>query len=224
MLSQWHLISFPDHSFPHTMHDSSTGRSSFGAICHDCAFAFQRHCNHWVPHTAAHPQLPDASETSSTLSVSGEGRIPTPFHPSIKWLHHCTSEGKSVLSLMKRSLFLTDAISCIMRCTKLRPECTTFTACCRSPTRDSKSRRLAAFRPSHCWTTALTLCSFSFGSRSSIFWVSTSMPRKVMQVDGPSLLSEAMGTPSWAQVLRMTARFAAHSIEPGLPTVTKSSR
>ena len=155
MISQWHLIIFPEYSFSHAMHNSSTGRSSFGGICHDYGFALQRLRNHWVPHTAAHPQLPDVSETSSTLSVSGEGRIPTPFHPSIKW-HQCTSDRISVLSLMKQSLFFTDAISCIIRCTKLQPECTTFTTCYRSPPRDSRSCHLAAFRPSHCWTTALT--------------------------------------------------------------------
>ena len=79
-----------------------------------------------------------------------------------------------------------------------------------------ESRHLAGFRPSHCRTTALTLCSFSFGNQSSIIWKSTSMPRKVMQVDGPSLFSDAMGTPSRANVLRVTARFATHMLHTPL--------
>ena len=65
MLSQWHVIFFPNQSFPHTTHASSIGNSTsfFGAMLHFSAMVFHFHCGQCVSHIAAQPHLPEAFDS-----------------------------------------------------------------------------------------------------------------------------------------------------------------
>jgi len=54
--------------------------------------------------------------------------------------------------------------------------------------------------------------------------VSTSIPRKIRQVEGPTHLCDANGTPNFVQVSYMMRWFSAHWLEPGGPKAMKLSR
>ena len=54
-------------------------------------------------------------------------------------------------------------------------------------------------------------------------WVSSSMPRKMRCLAGPSSLLVARGMPSFAHIARILLRLRRNSSESGGPMVTKSS-
>ena len=70
----------------------------------------------------------------------------------------------------------------------------------------------------------MSLASLSFGSQMIRRFLSSSMPRKVMQVAGPSVFSGSMGTPKRMHVAVITSRLCRHALECGGPTVMKSSK
>ena len=72
----------------------------------------------------------------------------------------------------------------------------TLVACWSRPTKDRISLFVALFLPNQLAISWWILCSFSSGSRISDFDVSITIPRNVMEVEGPSNFSSANGIPS----------------------------
>ena len=145
----------------------------------------QWYCSHLVFQYAPHPHEPEASDVRIT---SGDERresciMESPFQCSMKLCHHMMSERASVFMRVLN----------VYR-TIVRPERMTALASCRQPTNDSRSLFLQHFRWIHFFRSTLSLASFWVGSLSSSLMVSSSMPRKVKHVVGPSFLWLARGT------------------------------
>ena len=169
-------------------------------MCQLHAWWLHCHWNHWSLNTAAHPQLPEASEYNLTVLFSTSGSMPIPFHCSKNLCHQRRSDIISWLNRTRWFLFLTFAISSIILRTKRRPGFTTVDACWSSPTNELMSFLRPESFPSHSWTDSFTLWSLSAGNRNSMLTESISIPRNLRHVDGPSHLWGANGTPSCSQV------------------------
>ena len=74
------------------------------------------------------------------------------------------------------------------------------------------------FRPLHCCNKSLSLLSLSEGSLTIRSKLSSSMPKKVMQVEGPSVLSFSRETPSTEQVSIIVFRFSSQELDVAGPT------
>ena len=96
----------------------------------------------------------------------------------------------------------------------------TLAACCSRPVNDNRSCLIHAFLPHHSITSSRTRCSLSSGNLNSNFTVSISIPKMERHVAGPS---NSIGAPRLLQICRQVAKLVAHSSEPGLPKVMKSS-
>ena len=107
---------------------------------------------------------------------------------------------------------------------KVRPERTTLQAWLSTPTRDSSSLLPHAFLSPQSSRRDRRRSNLSWGRRSSAASVSTSMPRNVRQVVGPSRLCCARGVPSWEQTSSSAANASAYSDERGGLMTIKSSK
>lgn len=106
-----------------------------------------------------------------------------------------------------------------IRDTKALPGLTTFVACWRVPTSDSMSLFEAFFFGSQVWSNACILVSLSDGSLISIWSVSSIIPRNDSDVEGPSNLSDANGTPKSSHRDVKISRFCWHIADAGGPIV-----
>ena len=99
----------------------------------------------------------------------------------------------------------------MIRLRNARPGLTTRHACWKVPINDSSSRRRHDLLDDHWARRSLSHDSLSAGRYMSPAWVSSSMPRKVRQCEGPSSLSVARGTPNSVQTACILSRFCWHS-------------
>ena len=76
------------------------------------------------------------------------------------------------------------------------PSLMTLVACWSRPTNDSISCFVALLLPNQLATSWRVLCRLSSGSRISDFKVSMTIPKYVMEVEGPSSLSWASEIPA----------------------------
>ena len=76
----------------------------------------------------------------------------------------------------------------------------------------------------HCCNRASNSTSLFGGRRSSILSVSRGMPRKIISVEGPSILFSAMGNPSGLQMCNVVCRASLQSVDAARPAMRKSSR
>ena len=132
----------------------------------------------------------------------------TPFHSAANRRHHARSERNDLFSRIgcgHSGCIGTPFRRSNIRRKNVRPQRTTLHAWFRTPMRDSRSRRRHAFLSPHSWRRELRRSNLSAGSLSWPATVSTSMPRKVRHVVGPSRLCSAMGTPSRAHALSSCA-------------------
>ena len=100
---------------------------------------------------------------------------------------------------------------------KVRLQHLIFVACCNNLTRERISRFVAVFFPSHLVREALILSILSSGSLISMLTVSSMIPRKVREVDGPSIFFGASRTPKLVHNCMKVLRFCWHSGERGGP-------
>ena len=137
---------------------------------------------------------------------SAGGRRETPFHDCKNECHHVTS----ALALADRwtwwSRALTDVDASIRLRKKVLPGWTTDAAWLRRPIKERRSRFVPERRgdnfglPCIHWPrSTISLCSLSCGRRSCRDAVSISIPKNVRVVEGPSVFSSAIGTPSSSQ-------------------------
>ena len=119
-----------------------------------------------------------------------------PFHLSKKECHQRKSDLKSMFMRIQWLRQVLEYARSMRRCKNVLPACTTLQACASSPISESISRFVAAFLPSQ-WTTTDWMCSsFSLGRRMIMRCESSSIPKNVSAVEGPSILSAASGTPN----------------------------
>ena len=147
-----------------------------------------------------------------------------PFQSDRKHAHHCRSDLKPLFNLtLWGSSFATSVIA-IIRLRNDLPGLTMQHACCNRPIRDSNSLfvhdRLLCYRK----ISLLRQTNFSFGRRSVFASVSSSMPRNVITLEGPSVLSGAIGTPSLELVSKTLSSALLHSWDSGAPNNKKSSK
>ena len=144
-LSQRHSTLEPDQCLPHIAKLQTIGNSSFGAIVQLEVLPSHCHWNQWGPQNTPHPQDPNASDTRGVRCGVILDIKDTPFHPSMKQLHHCRSERTAHPSLIQWSLLRKAPSSSSSLRTKVRPGRTTIAACWRWPSRHSRSCLLHAF-------------------------------------------------------------------------------
>jgi hypothetical protein len=207
------------------------GRSSFTAMGRLLVASDHLTWNHIDPWHAPHPQYPDASEaTWRTGGYCGVGRNEVPFQSSMKLCHQAKSALKSrlrrigVVAVGRVSRAVLVCSRSIMRRKNERPERTTLHTWLSRPTSDSNSLLVQTLWSPHWFNSALTLCSFSLGSRSLPAMVSTSIPRNVRATARPSVLWTAIGIPRVAGTRRRVARLFRHRVDPGGAMMIKSSR
>ena len=122
----------------------------------------------------------------------------TPFHaPSIKnVVHHKRSERMPALSrycLPIRPIF---EHSSNIRRRNVLPGMTTWAACPSFPINDTSSFGVQDLFPCHCWSSSFNSMTLDSGSHTSAASVSSSNPRKVIQVVGPPTCSPLLGIPA----------------------------
>ena len=196
ILSQWHTTKRPTHRGPHTATANRIGSSSFGAISQSGTASCHCHWNHWDPQRAPHPQQPDASDSTAIAGIVKQGITATPFHSSMNCSHHLRSDRVAAFKRIHRPDLLAVDSNSIRRRTKVRPGRTTVAACCRWPSRDSRSLFLHAFLTTHSATFARIRCNFSCGSLTTRPTVSISKPKNIISADRPEHFAGATGTPS----------------------------
>ena len=146
----------------------------------------------------------------------GGGRNEIPFQSSTNVRYHMRSDQNARLRRIgcRRTRCIGSPRSrWSIRPRNERPERTTLHAWCRTPMRDSSSRRLQHFLSPHSARRIRRRWSLSCGRRSWEATVSTSMPKYVRQVIGPSRLWSAIGTPRWAHVWLRIDSASEHSTE-----------
>ena len=130
----------------------------------------------------------------------------------------------SLLSLIGCSPLRKAESRLIMRRRKVRPEGTTLHACWRLPIKDSSSFRVQWRLSDQEIRSVWIRSNFSCGRRAYSWRESSSMPRTVRRVEGPSNFSGWRGIPlswnCWIQVFK----FRWYVWELGGPRVWKSSR
>ena len=107
---------------------------------------------------------------------------------------------------------------------KVLPGRTTVAACERCPVRTCNSRFVAARLLSQGVIRPLSRISLGVGNRNSMWVESTSMPKKVMLVVGPSTLSGATGNPRFSQIVIAFLIWEPHISDAGGPMKRKSSK
>ena len=115
-------------------------------------------------------------------------------------LHHARSAGNPAFRRMGIGLCggrRTEWSRSNMRLRKVLAALITLQAWLRCPMTDSSSLRVQCARIPHSSSMLANRSSLSAGRRSSPASVSTSIPKNVRQVVGPSLLWSAIGTPRW---------------------------
>ena len=124
-----------------------------------------------------------------------------PFQDSMNMCHHLMSGLASLLILvMLRCLHFASVRREISLPMNNLPGLTTLQAWLRCPRSDSSFSLEHTFLNCHSDRSSLSLLSFSCGSLSSMAIVSISIPRKTRQVEGPTHLWVASGTPNSVQV------------------------
>ena len=135
---------------------------------------------------------------------SGAMNIEMPFQDGRKLFHHRRSALASGLRWMWWCSFLTVVESWMRRRRNRRPAGTTLAAKDSFPMRDRSSLLVALRLPSHDLIRDEMSCSFFGGNLSCCSEESRTMPRKVMQVAGPSHFSVATGIPitshTWSMI------------------------
>ena len=120
----------------------------------------------------------------------------TPFQSGRKHAHHCRSDLKPLFNLMRWCSSFVAFVSVIVRLRNDLPGLTKQRACCKKPIRDSNSLFVHERLPCHHKISLLRWINFSSVRRSVIASVSSSIPRKVIIMEGPSVLWRASGTPA----------------------------
>ena len=149
-----------------------------------------------------------------------------PFQSTINVCHQRMSDWALRLRLMKPLLgrWWADLVKLISLRRKVRLGMITMLASCSSPTKDCRSHLWQDSKWTHFWNMPFSRASFSAGSLSSSLMVSSSTPRNVRQVVGPSRLSDAIGKPSRSHECISNVTMMWRSSERGLSTVIKSLR
>ena len=155
---------------------------------------------------------------------SGAMNIEMPFQNGRKLFHHRRSALASGLRWMWWCSFLTVVESWMRRRRNRRPAGTTLAAKDSFPMRDRSSLLVALRLPSHDLIRDEISCSFSGGNLSCCREESRTMPRKVMQVAGPSHFSVATGIPIASHTWSMVDMDSWQVGWSGGPTRRKSSR
>ena len=168
--------------------------------------------------TAPHPKLPEASDHTWCVYCPWIGcNIETPFHESRNVDHHSKSDRKGARRLIGWSARRKAPRSSNIRRINVFPGWTTVHACVNFPTSDSRSDLVHALRPLQACNSSRSSNNLWRGRRIIISLESSSKPRKVRRVHGPS-------RPSLSKTLRTVARAIAHSLDSGAPITKKSSR
>ena len=137
----------------------------------------------------------------------------TPFYDALNCHHHWMSDLAAALSLIWRLRILVVAERSMSLLKKDLPALTTLQAWLRRPIRYSRSLFLPCFLSLQEARHALSLASFSW---RSLNYQLLCIPRKVICVDGPSVLLGSTGIPRSRQVLCTILRLVAHSCVPPL--------
>ena len=164
--------------------------------------------NQSLPKIAPYPTEPAASEEtwrSGMGAQRGDNRKLYPFHDWKNSSHHDKSKWNSLLSLIGWSSLRKAEGTLIMRRRKVRPDGTTLHACWRLPVKDSSSFRVQWRLSDQEIRSVRIQSNFSCGRRACNRRESSSMPRTVRRVEGPSSLSRWRGILQswncWIQVL-----------------------
>ena len=125
-------------------------------------------------HRAPQPQLPEASDTTST-DGSRSIQTLTPFQPAIKFLHHWRSDRNSRFKRMwwwgrGAEPAKDQRNKSSIRRRNDRPGLTTLQAWFRLPTRDSSSLLVHTFRSLHSLNIPFKRSNFSDGRRRKPRW------------------------------------------------------
>ena len=120
----------------------------------------------------------------------------TPFHSGKKQAHHCRSEWKPLFSLILWWSFLAVVDNVIICLRKVLPGRITQQACCSCPINDNRFLFVLERLEDHFSISSCNLLNFSCGNRKVLADVSNSIPKNTSEVDGPSVLWAAMGTPN----------------------------
>ena len=185
--------------------------------------------NQSPPNIAPYPTEPAASEEtwrSGLEAQRGDNRKLYPFHDWKNSSHHDKSKWNSLLSLMGWSSLRKIDGRLIIRRTKVwRSEGTTLHAFWRLLIKNSNSfcvqRRFCDQETSSVW---IRSNFFLRGRRAYNRRESTSMPKTVRRVEGPSNLSEWRGIPQFPNCWIQVSRLRWHVWELGRPKVWKSSK
>ena len=147
----------------------------------------------------------------------------TPFQEETNWAHHSRSDWVSSLRWMKWSRHLAVVERSISLRRNILLARTTLLAWDKTPISESRSRLRQALKPLHLARDSLILSSLSSGRLKVLLTESSLMPRKTMDVAGPTDFDGSMGSPTFAQVSSISCMFWRHSDESGAPNVRKSS-
>ena len=191
-----------------------------------CSMPAHRRWNHLRSQKAPQPHDPEASVVRINWTEDWKKlpcKIDTPFHWWMNWNHHSRSEWVSSLSLIKWSGLAAKVDKSINLRRNTRLAGTTLLTWLKVPINDKSSRFLHAFLVRHAERVSIVLTSLSWGSRICKFIESSSIPKKVMVVDGPVVLVGSRGSPANAQVSSIMIMFLVHSSDAGRPIVRKSS-
>ena len=153
--------------------------------------------------------MPDASVKSSkswASVVPGSRNAAVPFQDGRNECHHKMSALASLVSLRWWWRHLTFVLRVINLRRKRRPAGTALAAKASLPMSESSALLVVFLRWSQCVNSMTISSSFAFGSLICLRIESSSKPRKISVVAGPSTLSIATGKPSSLHTLRKHCR------------------
>ena len=124
------------------------------------------------------------------------------FHPWRNWSHHKRSVLAAFVKWTKCDLELARFMTEYSSCKNVHPWCTTVAACARWPTNNSTSRVSSVPKCYSSW-----ICTMlSWVRRSSNLSESTTTPKKVTTVEGPSTLLNVTRTQLQSKTERMRGK------------------
>ena len=202
LLSTLKVMIFPLHWEPYSAAATTTGTSSFTAMEQVCNCTDQGKLNHFCCQSAPHPHEPDASEytvmSDEYFWVSHS--IEMPFQFSTNKCHHKMSARAALLSLMWCIGWEPTSWRAYSLLRNGLPGRTTLVANWSRPVMDWSAFFEITLFDTTCESSFLRFVSLSSGKRICKAMVSTSIPRKVRHVTGPTNLEGLRGTPKTLQV------------------------
>ncbi len=203
----------PSHLLPQTATLSTIGSNSLTVIWKPSQLSGSRNWNQLPPDVnAPQPHEPEASDVSTIWGVLRHTLLigHAPFQMGKKQPHHLRSDRKAAFKRTQWCSSLIHLESSIMRCRKDLPSLTAQHACCNWLIIDSNSLLVHDFLLSHRRISLRNYSSFIYGRHTVIDRVSSSRPRKVRVVLGPSVFLEATNTPRASQRASANCKVRSH--------------